>query len=166
MCAIGTEQLARCAFPFYKNRNNDIFIFRTRAEFNYSFWSFKIHRTGHLHDSTVQSRWLLHTNSRPTIQKFILPEERVSIFGMDFRTSCYHFPVQNWVWLFITERECVYCAVRTVSLTIIRVNFWLERIIQTFMQVYKDNCINTTKWTILGTRKAICTTSQRINVNS
>ena len=46
-------------------------------------------------------------------------------FCMGLRTDSDHFLTQHLV-VFVVKRECVYCAVRTKSLNIIRVNFRLS----------------------------------------
>jgi len=42
------------------------------------------------------------------------------VFCVDLGTNSDYFPIQQWL-VFITEMECVYCAVRTGSLYIIQV---------------------------------------------
>jgi hypothetical protein len=83
--------------PFYKNRNNDIFIFRKRAEFNCSFWSYKIHRNGHLHSLTLLRLWLLYTPAGSHDSKINSARRTCLYFCTYFRTNSDHFPVQNQV---------------------------------------------------------------------
>jgi len=44
---------------------------------------------------------------------------------VDLRTNSDYFPIQHWL-VCITETECLYCAVRTVSLYRIHVNLVLN----------------------------------------
>jgi len=57
------------------------------------------------------------------IQQFsVLPTQCIYAFSMDLRTNSDYFLYSiNWL-VFITETECVYCAVRTGSLYINQVN--------------------------------------------
>jgi len=67
--------------------------------------------------------------TRFDIQKFcVLSTHCIYVFCMDLRTSSDYFRTQiNWL-VFITETECVYCAVRTESLNITQFNFRLSRV--------------------------------------
>jgi hypothetical protein len=60
------------------------------------------------------------------IQKFyILPRQCIYVFCMDLRkTPIISLHSINWS-VFITEEECVYCAVRTESLNVIELHFCL-----------------------------------------
>jgi hypothetical protein len=53
------------------------------------------------------------------IARYILPTQCIYVFCVDLRTNSDYFPVQHRL-VFITETECVYCAVRTEYLNIIQ----------------------------------------------
>ena len=55
-------------------------------------------------------------------QFYVLPTHCIYVFCVDLRTNSHYFPIQHYLTGFITETECVYCAVRTESLNIIQVN--------------------------------------------
>jgi len=58
------------------------------------------------------------------VQQFhVLPTQCIYVFCVDLRTNSEYFPVQL---VFITETECVYCAVRSGSLNITYVCFQPE----------------------------------------
>ena len=48
-------------------------------------------------------------------QFYVLPAHCICVFCVNLGTNSDYFPIQN----FITETECVYCAVRTEPLGII-----------------------------------------------
>jgi hypothetical protein len=50
-----------------------------------------------------------------------LPSAHTVYFCVDLRTNSDYFPIKHWL-VFITETECVYCAVRTGSVNIIAAN--------------------------------------------
>ena len=65
--------------------------------------------------------------TRFNIQKcHVLPTQCIYVFCVDLRTNSDYFPIQHYLVGFITETECVYCAVRTGSLYIIQANFSVE----------------------------------------
>ena len=51
------------------------------------------------------------------------------VFGMVVRKNCDHVPICNELTGFITEKERVYCAVRTESLYINEVSFIFKMLI-------------------------------------
>jgi len=56
-------------------------------------------------------------------QFYVLPTQCIFVFCVDLRTNSHYFPYNiNWL-LFITNTQCVYCAVRTGSLTVIQFKF-------------------------------------------
>jgi hypothetical protein len=67
--------------------------------------------------------------TRSNIQKFyVLPTQCFYVFCMDLRTSTEYFYIRSSWLVFITETVSVYCAVRTGSLNIIRVNLSFYRV--------------------------------------
>ena len=64
--------------------------------------------------------------TRFKIKKFyVLPTQDIYVFCVDLRTNSDYFPLNlNWL-VFLIETECVYCAVRTECLNIIRVKLRL-----------------------------------------
>ena len=48
-------------------------------------------------------------------QIYVLPTRCVCVFCVDLRTAFISLCSINWLVFFITETECVYCAVRTES---------------------------------------------------
>ena len=57
------------------------------------------------------------------IQQFcVLPTQCIYVFCVDLRTNSHYFPYNiNWL-VFITETQCVYCAIRTGSLNACQIN--------------------------------------------
>ena len=77
---------------------------------------------------------------------YVLPTQCIYVFCVDLRTNSDYF-LYNIKWLvFITEAECVYCAVRTGPLNIIHLIF--------FIKSYSDLCIDSYMcwrwWSVLG----------------
>ena len=69
---------------------------------------------------TLQTQSLLLCNTRICFEKFhVLPTQCICVFCVDLRTNSDYFPIQQQLTRFITETDCVYCAVRTGSLYII-----------------------------------------------
>ena len=61
--------------------------------------------------------------TRFNINKFhILPLQHVDVFCVDLRTNSDYFPIQHRLIRFITETECVYCAVRAGYLNVMQVS--------------------------------------------
>jgi len=44
---------------------------------------------------------------------YVLPTQCIYVFCVDLRTNSDYFAVQHWLVVFLTETECVYCALQT-----------------------------------------------------
>ena len=53
-------------------------------------------------------------------QFYVLPTHCIYVFCVDLRANSHYFPIHHKLTGFITEKEKVYCAVRTGSLYIIQ----------------------------------------------
>jgi hypothetical protein len=58
---------------------------------------------------------------------YVLPIECIDVFCVYLRTNSDYFPIQHELTGFITETECVYCAVWAVSSIPINVSIWPVR---------------------------------------
>jgi hypothetical protein len=72
-----------------------------------------------LHIPLNPSGYFMYTPTpRVFIKKFyVQPTQCICVSHMDLRTNSCYFPVQRWL-VFVTERKCVYSAVRTESFNI------------------------------------------------
>ena len=59
---------------------------------------------------------------------YAVPTNLNDVLCMVLRTNNDYFPVQNRPTGFITMTECVYCAVRTESVTVIQIHLTLYRV--------------------------------------
>jgi len=73
-----------------------------------------------------------------TQQFYVLLTQCICMFCVDLRTNSDYFPSNiNWL-VFITETECVYCAVRTASLCIIQFNSCISEVSAAFINLFNS----------------------------
>ena len=74
--------------------------------------------------------------ARFSIQQLcVLPTQCIYVFCVDLRTEIISLQSINWL-VFVTETECVYCAVRTECLYIVQADFLLESVRHRFYLRY------------------------------
>ena len=92
---------------------------------------------------------------------YILPTHCVYVFCVDLRTNSDYFTVQHWLVVFMTETECVYCAIRST--------FCPHSVFMCFVWIWEQTAIislYSIDWWFFWPRRSVFTAPYRPNCYS